>query len=96
MVKENKIIKKYIYEKFYIQLMYRGRVAICTMTSLGGGDQEIERCGSDIRFIMTGGRDRLEAGPDPVTAQYSLSAGGDRLHPVPPYAGARSAVLFMR
>ena len=34
---KNKIIKKYIYEKFYIQLMYRGRVAICTMTSFRGG-----------------------------------------------------------
>ena len=84
MVKENKIIKKYIYEKFYIQLMYRGRVAICTMTSLGGGDQEIERCGSDIKFIMTEGRDRLEARPEPVAAQYSLSAGGGNLHSIPP------------
>ena len=92
MVKENKIVKKYIYEKFYIQLMYRKEVAICTMTSLGGGDQEVERCGSDIKFIMTGGRDRLEAGPNPVAAQYSLSMAGSRLHPVPPKAGGQSAV----
>ena len=43
MVKKNKIIKKkYIYEKFYIQLMYRGRVAICTMTSLGGGIRRLK------------------------------------------------------
>ena len=42
MVKENKIIKKYIYEKFYIQLMYRGKVAICTMTSLGGGIRRLK------------------------------------------------------
>ena len=74
--------------------MYRGKVAICTMTSLGGGgEQEIERCGSDIKFIMTEGRDRLEARSDPVAAQYSLSAGGGCLHPVPPpHTGVRSAV----
>ena len=64
--------------------MYRKEVAICTMTSFFGGDQEIERRGSDIRFIMTGGRDRLEVGLDPLTAQYSLPAGGDHLHPCPP------------
>ena len=78
-----KLIKKYIFRNFYVQLMYRKEVAICTMTSFRGGDQEIERRGSDIRFIMTGGRDRLEAGLDPATAQYSLPAGGDHLHPVP-------------
>ena len=66
-----------MWDFLYIQLMYKKEVAICTMTSfLGGGDQEIERRGSDIRFIMTGGRDRLEVGLDPLTAQYSLPAGG--------------------
>ena len=79
-----KLIKKYILRNFYVQLMYRKEVAICTMTSFRGEDQEIERCGSDIKFIMTEGRDRLEARPEPVAAQYSLSAGGGNLHSIPP------------